>query len=185
MQKGLNDTKNELKERIEKGQEEIKQEVQKGLENVQQCQVELKNSLEEKINSVEDRIPGKMKEEVTVVEEKVGKEIERIKKQVEERIEVAGKFNQQVEALDTKLLACGKTTNENKLVPASSVSVKLPTYDGKTNWEVYKTQFCIISEANGRTERVKACQLAASLRCEAAEVLQTLPDTATEFELPV
>ncbi|GFV80237.1 retrovirus-related Pol polyprotein from transposon 412 [Trichonephila clavipes] len=43
--------------------------------------------------------------------------------------------------------------------------------------EVYKTQFCIISEANGWTEGVKACQLAASLRGEAAEVLQTLPDT--------
>ncbi|GFV80025.1 retrovirus-related Pol polyprotein from transposon 412 [Trichonephila clavipes] len=42
-------------------------------------------------------------------------------------------------------------------VPASPVSVKLSTYDGKTNWEVYKTQFCIISEANGWTERVKAC----------------------------
>ncbi|GFW36883.1 uncharacterized protein TNCV_4349241 [Trichonephila clavipes] len=55
--------------------------------------------------------------------------------------------------------------------------VKLSTYDGKTNWEVYKTQFSIISEANGWTEGVKACQLAASLRGEAAEVLQTHPDT--------
>ncbi|GFY07461.1 uncharacterized protein TNCV_5086461 [Trichonephila clavipes] len=80
--------------------------------------------------------------------------------------------------------ACGKTTNENKFVsasavpvPASPVSVKLSTYDGKTNWEVYKTQFSITSEANGGTEGVKACQLAASLRGEAAEVLQTLPDT--------
>ncbi|GFY02220.1 uncharacterized protein TNCV_5100791 [Trichonephila clavipes] len=74
--------------------------------------------------------------------------------------------------------------NENKFVPtsavpvpASPVSVKLSTYDGKTNWEVYKTQFCIISEANGWNEGVKACQLAASLRGEASEVLQTLPDT--------
>ncbi|GFX57867.1 hypothetical protein TNCV_3068341 [Trichonephila clavipes] len=63
-------------------------------------------------------------------------------------------------------------------VPAASpISVKLSTYDGKTNWEVYKTQFSIISEANGWTEGVKACQLAASLRGEAAEILQTLPDT--------
>ncbi|GFT01470.1 uncharacterized protein TNCV_269891 [Trichonephila clavipes] len=45
------------------------------------------------------------------------------------------------------------------------------------NWEVYKTQFSIISEDNGWIEGVKACQLAASLRGEAAEVLQTLPDT--------
>ncbi|GFV00952.1 uncharacterized protein TNCV_1387661 [Trichonephila clavipes] len=62
-------------------------------------------------------------------------------------------------------------------VTASTVSVKLSTYDGKTNWEVYKTQFSIISEANDWTEGVKACQLAASLRGEAVKILQTLPDT--------
>ncbi|GFT40297.1 hypothetical protein TNCV_627841 [Trichonephila clavipes] len=62
MQKGLDDTKNELKERMEKGQEETKQEMQKGLENVQKCREELKNSLEEKINSVQDRIAGKMRD---------------------------------------------------------------------------------------------------------------------------
>ncbi|GFU53115.1 uncharacterized protein TNCV_3098981 [Trichonephila clavipes] len=62
-------------------------------------------------------------------------------------------------------------------VPASPVSVKLSTYDGKHSWEVYKTQFSIISEANGWTEGVRASQLAASVRGEAAEVLQTLPDT--------
>ncbi|GFT54070.1 hypothetical protein TNCV_154221 [Trichonephila clavipes] len=37
-------------------------------------------------------------------------------------------------------------------VPASPVSVKLYAYDGNTNWEVYKIQFCMISEANGWTE---------------------------------
>ncbi|GFX61091.1 uncharacterized protein TNCV_4117401 [Trichonephila clavipes] len=67
----------------------------------------------------------------------------------------------------------------------SPVSVKLSNYDGKTNWEIYKTQLSIISEANGWTEEVKACQLAASLRGEAAEILQTLPDRATEFEIPI
>ncbi|GFV40827.1 uncharacterized protein TNCV_1700151, partial [Trichonephila clavipes] len=35
----------------------------------------------------------------------------------------------------------------------------------------------IISEANGWTEGIKACQLVASLRGEAAEVLQTLSET--------
>ncbi|GFW77958.1 uncharacterized protein TNCV_2490021 [Trichonephila clavipes] len=79
-----------------------------------------------------------------------------------------------------------KNQEETKKVPvskspvpvtASTVSVKLSTYERKTNWEVYKAQFLIISEANGWTEGVKACQLAASLRGEAAEILQTLPDT--------
>ncbi|GFU76470.1 uncharacterized protein TNCV_3620751 [Trichonephila clavipes] len=55
--------------------------------------------------------------------------------------------------------------------------VKLSTYDGKANCEVYNTQLSIISEVNGWTEGVKAYQLAASIRGEAAEILQTLPDT--------
>ncbi|GFU89863.1 uncharacterized protein TNCV_4743041 [Trichonephila clavipes] len=54
--------------------------------------------------------------------------------------------------------------------------LKIYTYDGKTSWEVYKIKLCIISDVNGFTEWVKACQLVASLRGEAAEVLQTFPD---------
>ncbi|GFT77428.1 integrase_H2C2 domain-containing protein [Trichonephila clavipes] len=62
--------------------------------------------------------------------------------------------------------------NKNKIAPVSAfpepviaspvpvstftVPVKLSTYDGKTNWEVYKIQFSIISEANGWTVGVKA-----------------------------
>ncbi|GFW62950.1 uncharacterized protein TNCV_4452991 [Trichonephila clavipes] len=93
-------------------------------------------------------------------------------------------MSQRVEDLKKKLLACEKTKNENELlpaspvpVPASPVSLKLYTYDGNTSWEVYKIQFCIISEANGWTEGVKACQLEASLIGEAAELLQTLHNT--------
>ncbi|GFT80528.1 uncharacterized protein TNCV_5122471 [Trichonephila clavipes] len=92
--------------------------------------------------------------------------------------------------LEKKLLVSGNK-NESKILPsspvlvstsavsatASTVSVKLSTYEEKTNWEVYKTQFSIISEAIGRTEGIKACELAASLRGEAAEILQTLPLT--------
>ncbi|GFY21120.1 uncharacterized protein TNCV_3991641 [Trichonephila clavipes] len=98
----------------------------------------------------------------------MGTEIEKIKEQVEERIEgVAENFSlisQHMEDLEKKLLAGG---NENKSksvavsafpepvlaspvpVTAFTGSVKLSTYGRKTNWEVYKTQFSIISEANG------------------------------------
>ncbi|GFX96668.1 uncharacterized protein TNCV_244551 [Trichonephila clavipes] len=97
-----------------------------------------------------------------------------------------------MEDLEKKLLA-GGNENKSKSVSVSAFPepvlaspmpvtvfrgpVKLSTYDGKTNWEVYKTQFCIISEANEWTEGAKACQLAASLRGEAAEILQTLSGT--------
>ncbi|GFX39783.1 hypothetical protein TNCV_2105271 [Trichonephila clavipes] len=101
--------------------------------------------LKKKINSVEEKIALKVEEKVEVVEKKMEEEIEKVKEQVEERIEeVEGNFSQQVEDFEKKLLAWGKM-NKNKFMLASPLS----TYDGKTNWEVYKTQFCIISVANG------------------------------------
>ncbi|GFW97340.1 hypothetical protein TNCV_3091781 [Trichonephila clavipes] len=183
MQKGLDDTKNELKDRIEKGQERM-----------QKCQEDLKNALEkkidnaeEKINSVEEKIALKVEEKIAVVEEKIEKKVEqveeRIREQVEEKYEeMAGNFSlilQRVEDIEKKLVVSGNK-NESKILPsspvpvssspvpmtASTVSVKLSTYDENTNWEVYKTQFSIISEDNGWTEGVNACQLAAPLRGE-------------------
>ncbi|GFV74734.1 uncharacterized protein TNCV_1039721 [Trichonephila clavipes] len=236
MQKCLYDTKNELKDRNEKGQEGTKQEMQQGLEDMQKSQEEtknelkermenmqrsqeetkermekgqgdLRNTLEKKIDSMEEKIALKVEEKIVVVEEKIALKVEekivvveeKMEKNVEEKIEttrekLAGNFglmSQRVEDIEKKLLASGNATNESKFVPVSSVhvpssalpltsspvSVKLSIYEGKTNWEVYKTQVSIISEAHGWTEGVKACQLVASLRGEAAEILQTLPDT--------
>ncbi|GFX02677.1 uncharacterized protein TNCV_2011211 [Trichonephila clavipes] len=202
MQKGLDDTKNELKDRMEKGlenvhkcQEYLKNTLEKKIDSVEEkiaLKVEEKIAVvEEKIAVVDEKIEKKVGEEIERIEEQVEERIkeqveERIKEQIEERIkeQVEERIKGQVENLEKKLLACGKKMNEKKFVPASAVpvpvspvSVKLSTYDGKTNWKVYNTQFCIISEANGWTEGVKACQLVASLRGEAAEILQTLPDT--------
>ncbi|GFV86650.1 acylamino-acid-releasing enzyme [Trichonephila clavipes] len=71
-EKRQEETKNELKDRMEKG-----------LENVPKCQEELKNSLEEKIDSIEEKIALQVEEKISVVEEKMKKkveeEIERIK----------------------------------------------------------------------------------------------------------
>ncbi|GFU18522.1 uncharacterized protein TNCV_4175301 [Trichonephila clavipes] len=97
-----------------------------------------------------------------------------------------------MEHIEKKFLA-GGSENKNKSVPVAAfaepvltspvplnafrVLMKLSTYDGKMNWDIYKTQFAIFSEANFWTERAKACHLAARLRGEAAEVLQNLPGT--------
>ncbi|GFS87513.1 gag-Pol polyprotein [Trichonephila clavipes] len=58
-----------------------------------------------------------------------------------------------------------------------SPSIKLSTYDGKSSWQVYKTQFSIVADVNQWDSQTKACQLAASLRADAADILQTLPET--------
>ncbi|GFS61522.1 hypothetical protein TNCV_4312291 [Trichonephila clavipes] len=141
---GINALKNgqeEIRQEMQKSQEETKNELnermEKGQEETKKCQEDLKNSLEKKIDTV-------------------------LKK----------KSTSYVEDLKKRLLSSENVTNEIKIVPAAPVhvpssavplttspeSVKLSTYDdGKTNWEVYKTQFSIISEANGWTEGLKAC----------------------------
>ncbi|KMQ82254.1 hypothetical protein RF55_23637 [Lasius niger] len=58
----------------------------------------------------------------------------------------------------------------------SRPSLKVSTYDGKTSWQVYKTQFSIVADANGWDEETKACHLAASLRADAADILQSLSE---------
>ncbi|GFY05463.1 uncharacterized protein TNCV_218451 [Trichonephila clavipes] len=139
-----------------------------------------------------------VEEKIEVVEEKIEKKVEQVEERIREQVkekyeEVDGNLSfisQRVEDLEKKLLV-SRNKNESKILPSSpvpvpsspvpvnvsTVSVTLSTYDGKTNWEVYKIQFSIISEANGWTKGVKACQHATSLRGEAAEILQTLPDT--------
>ncbi|GBL80475.1 hypothetical protein AVEN_238444-1 [Araneus ventricosus] len=57
----------------------------------------------------------------------------------------------------------------------SRPTVKSLTFDGQTSWTVFKTQFDVVSSANGWNNRVKASQLVASLRGTAAEVLQGIP----------
>ncbi|GBM28165.1 hypothetical protein AVEN_221832-1 [Araneus ventricosus] len=54
-------------------------------------------------------------------------------------------------------------------------TVKSLTFDGQTSWTVFKTQFDVVSSANGWSNFVKASQLVTSLRGSAAEVLQGIP----------
>ncbi|GFW73741.1 uncharacterized protein TNCV_1541951 [Trichonephila clavipes] len=54
-----------------------------------------------------------------------------------------------ISAMLVSMVRCTDGTN------APMRPVKLSTYDRKTNWEVYKTQLSIISEANGWTEGAK------------------------------
>ncbi|GBN77944.1 hypothetical protein AVEN_115794-1 [Araneus ventricosus] len=53
--------------------------------------------------------------------------------------------------------------------------VKSLTFDGQTSCTVFKTQFHVVSSANGWNNFVKASQLVTSLRGSEAEVLQGIP----------
>ncbi|GFX36700.1 uncharacterized protein TNCV_580791 [Trichonephila clavipes] len=119
---------------LKSGQEETKER----MENMQRSQEETKERMEEEIkNELKERMANKK-----CRKEELKSKLERIE-------EVAGNFTQRVEDLEKKLLACRNTKNESKFVSVSSVpmpaspmpltaspvSVKLSTYDRKTNWE--------------------------------------------------
>ncbi|GFS83438.1 uncharacterized protein TNCV_513941 [Trichonephila clavipes] len=134
---------------MQKGLKQTRQEMRKGMEVTKQ---EMQKGLEEIKQEMQKGQQGMEKEKIAVVEEKIGKkveeEIEKISEQVEERIErFTGNFTLISQRMEVLEKKLLAGGNENK------------------------------NKTNGWTERAKACQLAASLRGEAAEVLQTLPDT--------
>ncbi|GFV16847.1 gag-Pol polyprotein [Trichonephila clavipes] len=98
-------------------------------------------------------------------------------------MDIENKFENKFEDMESKLeklkqkVMTGQGDEFKFQAPYSKPSIKLSTYDGKFSWQVYKTQFSIVADANQWDSQTKACQLAASLRADAADILQTLPET--------
>ncbi|GFT49814.1 retrovirus-related Pol polyprotein from transposon 412 [Trichonephila clavipes] len=98
-------------------------------------------------------------------------------------VDKENKFENKFEDMESKLeklkqkVMTGQGDEFKFQAPYSKPSIKLSTYDGKSSWQVYKTQFSIVADANQWDSQTKACQLAASLRADAADILQTLPET--------
>ncbi|GFV74361.1 gag-Pol polyprotein [Trichonephila clavipes] len=101
-------------------------------------------------------------------------------------VDIENKFENKFEDMESKLeklkqkVMTGQGDEFKFQTPYSKPSIKLSTYDGKSSWQVYKTQFSIVADANQWDSQTKACQLAASLRADAADILQTLPETQRE-----
>ncbi|GFV67985.1 hypothetical protein TNCV_1872671 [Trichonephila clavipes] len=98
-------------------------------------------------------------------------------------VDIENKFENKFEDMESKLeklkqkVMTGQGDEFKFQAPYSKPSIKLSTYDGKSSWQVYKTQFSIVADANQWDSQTKACQLAASLRADAADILQTFPET--------
>ncbi|GFW57643.1 gag-Pol polyprotein [Trichonephila clavipes] len=98
-------------------------------------------------------------------------------------VDIENKFENKFEDMESKLeklkrkVMTGQGDEFKLQAPYSKPSIKPSTYDGKSSWQVYKTQFSIVADANQWDSQTKACQLAASLRADAADILQTLPET--------
>ncbi|GBM42684.1 hypothetical protein AVEN_217027-1 [Araneus ventricosus] len=157
MRKGQEEMKNQIQSHVESKVGEIKDHVNSCIEKIEEDVQsvkreigEVKGEVERKIEEVEDKVQGKIEE----VEDKVQGKIEEVKEKVQVKI---GDLEKRLSELEDR------------------PTVKSLTFDGKTSWTVFKTQFDVVSSANGWNNRVKASQLVASLRGSAAEVLQGIP----------
>ncbi|GBN56664.1 Retrovirus-related Pol polyprotein from transposon 297, partial [Araneus ventricosus] len=178
----------EMKKSMERGQEEMKkvqEEMKKGQEEMKKGQEEMKNGQEEMKNRIEgvkgkieevrnevqrkiEEIEGKVQRKIEEVEDKVQVKMEEVEEKVQVRIGDLEKWLSELEDRSINFPA-------NSDLTYSRPTVKSLTFDGQTSWTVFKTQFDVVSSANGWNNRVKASQLVASLRGSAAEVLQVIP----------
>ncbi|GBL74018.1 hypothetical protein AVEN_230933-1 [Araneus ventricosus] len=118
-------------------------------------QEEMKNQIQ---SHVESKV-GEIKDHVNSCIEKI-EDVQSVKREIGE---VKGEVERKIEEVEDKI--------QGKIEP----TVKSLTFDGQTSWTVFKTQFDVVSSANGWNNYVKASQLVASLRRSAAEVLQGIP----------
>ncbi|GFT20428.1 hypothetical protein TNCV_4964311 [Trichonephila clavipes] len=126
----------------------------------------VENKFENKFVDIENKFENKFEDMESKLEAKIFEKVE----------DVSISFRSDLEKLKQKVMT-GQGDEFKFQAPFSKPSIKLSTYDGKSSWQVYKTQFSIVADANQWDSQTKACQLAASLRADAADILQTLPET--------
>ncbi|GFV22288.1 retrovirus-related Pol polyprotein from transposon 17.6 [Trichonephila clavipes] len=140
---------------------------------------ELKSDLKgigDKLTTVDKKFE-EMEERIESVENKFEDMESKLEAKIFEKVEeVSISFRSDLEKLKQKVMT-GQGDEFKFQAPFSKPSIKLSTYDGKSSWQVYKTQFSIVADANQWDSQTKACQLSASLRADAADILQTLPET--------
>ncbi|GFV99233.1 retrovirus-related Pol polyprotein from transposon 412 [Trichonephila clavipes] len=133
--------------------------------------------MEGRIESVEYKFENKFVDIENKFENKFEDMESKLDAKIFEKVEdVSISFRSDLEKLKQKVMT-GQGDEFKFQAPYSKPSIKLSTYDGKSSWQVYKTQFSIVADANQWDSQTKACQLAASLRADAADILQTLPET--------
>ncbi|GFW99814.1 retrovirus-related Pol polyprotein from transposon 412 [Trichonephila clavipes] len=157
----MNANMGEMKSELTTNKEELKSD-SKGIGDKLTTMDKKFEEMEGRIESVENKFEDMDKK----LEAKIFEKVE----------DVSISFRSDLEKLKEKVMT-GQGDEFKFQAPYSKPSIKLSTYDGKSSWQVYKTQFSIVADANQWDSQTKACQLAASLRADAADILQTLPET--------
>ncbi|GFY01978.1 retrovirus-related Pol polyprotein from transposon 412 [Trichonephila clavipes] len=162
----------ELNNKLTANKEELKSDM-KGIGDKLTTMDKKFEEMEGRIESVENKFENKFVDIENKFEDMESKLDAKIFEKVED---VSISFRSDLEKLKQKVMT-GQGDEFKFQAPYSKPSIKLSTHDGKSSWQVYKTQFSIVADANQWDSQTKACQLAASLRADAADILQTLPET--------
>ncbi|GFX65955.1 retrovirus-related Pol polyprotein from transposon 412 [Trichonephila clavipes] len=165
-----------VNEQISANKEELKSDL-KGIGDKLTTMDKKFEEMEGRIESVENKFENKFVDIENKFENKFEDMESKLEAKIFEKVEdVSISFRSDLEKLKQKVMT-GQGDEFKFQAPYSKPSIKLSTYDGKSSWQVYKIQFSIVADANQWDSQTKACQLAASLRADAADILQTLPET--------
>ncbi|GFW27444.1 hypothetical protein TNCV_162891 [Trichonephila clavipes] len=172
----MNANMGELNNKLTANKEELKSDL-KGIGDKLTTMDKKFEEMEGRIESVENKFEKKFVDIENKFENKFEDMESKLEAKIFEKVEdVSISFRSDLEKLKQKVMT-GQGDEFKFQAPYSKPSIKLSTYDGKSSWQVYKTQFSIVADANQWDSQSKACQLAASLRADAADILQTLPET--------
>ncbi|GFW96791.1 hypothetical protein TNCV_2159271 [Trichonephila clavipes] len=165
-----------VNEQISANKEELKSDL-KGIGDKLTTMDKKFEEMEGRIKSVENKFENKFVDIENKFENKFEDMESKLEAKIFEKVEdVSISFRSDLEKLKRKVMT-GQGDEFKFQAPYSKPSIKLSTCDGKSSWQMYKTQFSIVADANQWDSQTKACQLAASLRADAADILQTLPET--------
>ncbi|GFV89394.1 retrovirus-related Pol polyprotein from transposon 412 [Trichonephila clavipes] len=171
----MNANMDELNNKLTANKEELKSDL-KGIGDKLTTMDKKFEEMEGRIESVENKFENKFVDIENKFENKFEDMESKLEAKIFEKVEVSISFRSDLEKLKQKVMT-GQGDEFKFQAPYSKPSIKLSTYDGKSSWQVYKTQLSIVADANQWDSQTKACQLAASLRADAADILQTLPET--------
>ncbi|KAJ8962301.1 hypothetical protein NQ318_018280 [Aromia moschata] len=130
-----------------------------------------------KVNRIE-KVVEENKEEI---ERKLEDTRRQVQKEIMEKIEGLGHQLHRTSIADSKDDSISPGTplqNSSPMHTEMSVHkmLKPPTYDGQSSWSMYRRQFEAAAKANGWTSQEMATSLVISLRGQALEILQSIPE---------
>ncbi|KAJ8952789.1 hypothetical protein NQ318_008106 [Aromia moschata] len=136
------------------------------------------NAFSGRIDGVEQQI-GQVGIKVNRIEKVVEENKEEIERKLEDtRRQVQKEILEKINGLEHQLHRTSIADSGRLFDLTRSVHkiLKPPTYDGQSSWSMYRRQFEAAAKANGWTSQEMATSLVISLRGQALEILQSIPE---------